>query len=906
MIPMSITLKNFLSYGGTPQTISFEEYDLICLSGKNGHGKSALLDAMTWALWGAARKTTGTNKPDEGLLRLGSRQMVVLFECISSGKRYRVRREFAKTHGKPYAALDFSLFDKEKKMYRSLTDKTIRRTQAKIEHVIGLDFDTYVNSAFLRQGNANEFSKKSPKDRKQILASILGVNRYDALQKQALERMRAAQQEKKVLMGVQAQDEEFLAQEGVLRRTLKEHKQTLRMLSKQYREARAQRETAQRVFDAYLVRKEEVATRIKELASQEQQLQELKNKWGVDVASWRVEQQHFLQRPSRENIEKQLHEMQKQDERFRVQHTKRMELQEQVYQVQQCLLQREQALEKKAGTLREKLMQREQEATLAEQKAAQHAAQCKEYVQQLEAEMVALKKIDEEVAVECQNLQLQVERASIEKAQFEKRRHFYRVHVQQLKWLHTQQEELRHKEAVVHDRESPTCPLCEQVLTLKRKQFLQQKMIKQKQFVMHRTARLTCILDKLKQVLLRQHEVVQAHEVTVQKNESVHAHLAELARRKKEVAQRLHDAREKEWAAKKEEQKAHEHMQCIGVEKAEIEQEIKRVRECDEERQNHMSRYKALSAERDALVYDAAAHALIQKKLQEAQRQLSGYIQLQEKIVTHRQQRLALTAQRIELKAEEKKIGQQRQELAQAGIDQAREKMLHANVATTADAEKNLEQNRERVLTEIGRVENSQTHLKERKKQHRQRAEHIVRLTEDIDDYQFLSTLWGKNGIQALLIEEAIPEIEAEANRLLARLTQNQAQIFIESLRDLKRGGVKETLDIKIADTMGVRPYEMFSGGETFRIDFALRIAISKLLARRAGAALQVLIIDEGFGSQDEEGLAKLMSVLYAIRSDFEKIIIVSHLSAFKDNFPVHFVVEKQATGSVVSIEERG
>ena len=86
------------------------------------------------------------------------------------------------------------------------------------------------------------------------------------------------------------------------------------------------------------------------------------------------------------------------------------------------------------------------------------------------------------------------------------------------------------------------------------------------------------------------------------------------------------------------------------------------------------------------------------------------------------------------------------------------------------------------------------------------------------------------------------------------------------------------TLEIKVADAAGIRPYEMFSGGEAFRIDFALRIAISKLLARRAGTALQTLIIDEGFGSQDEEGLARIMTSLYAIQNDFAKIIIVQYI----------------------------
>src|SRR5258706_15336072 len=94
MIPVRLSLKNFLSYGSEIQTIDFEPYHLICLSGKNGHGKSALLDAITWALWGAARKTTGPSKPDEGLLRLGQNHMMVALDFKSNGILYRVRREY--------------------------------------------------------------------------------------------------------------------------------------------------------------------------------------------------------------------------------------------------------------------------------------------------------------------------------------------------------------------------------------------------------------------------------------------------------------------------------------------------------------------------------------------------------------------------------------------------------------------------------------------------------------------------------------------------------------------------------------------------------------------------------------------------------------------------------------------
>jgi len=66
MIPLRLHLKNFLSYGANVQPLNLEPYTLICLSGKNGHGKSALLDALTW-LFGTARKGSGVAKADEVL-----------------------------------------------------------------------------------------------------------------------------------------------------------------------------------------------------------------------------------------------------------------------------------------------------------------------------------------------------------------------------------------------------------------------------------------------------------------------------------------------------------------------------------------------------------------------------------------------------------------------------------------------------------------------------------------------------------------------------------------------------------------------------------------------------------------------------------------------------------------------
>jgi exonuclease SbcC len=153
-----------------------------------------------------------------------------------------------------------------------------------------------------------------------------------------------------------------------------------------------------------------------------------------------------------------------------------------------------------------------------------------------------------------------------------------------------------------------------------------------------------------------------------------------------------------------------------------------------------------------------------------------------------------------------------------------------------------------------------------------------------------------------MLIEIAIPEIEIEANKLLGRMTDNRMHVKMETQRETKKGTVAETLDIYIADELGTRNYEMFSGGETFRINFAIRIALSKLLARRTGAPLRTLIIDEGFGTQDSSAREKLVEAINSIQDDFEKIIVITHLEEMKDKFETLINVTKTANGSMISV----
>ena len=124
----------------------------------------------------------------------------------------------------------------------------------------------------------------------------------------------------------------------------------------------------------------------------------------------------------------------------------------------------------------------------------------------------------------------------------------------------------------------------------------------------------------------------------------------------------------------------------------------------------------------------------------------------------------------------------------------------------------------------LGRAQSSYEHCLQREAEWPQGQTQREQLITERTLYSDLVQMFGKNGIQAIIIENAIPELEEEANQII-RVSDNAMHLTLETERDTRSGNVAETLDIKISDTLGTRNYEMFSGGEASRINFALRIA---------------------------------------------------------------------------------
>ena len=792
MIPLTLQIKNFLSYGPELQTIDFASYPLICLSGKNGHGKSALLDAITWALWGQARKIANTAKADQGLLHLGQTIMMVSLDFECNGQLYRIKREYAQTYGKPYALLEFGIINSDNETVVPLTDKTIRATQHKIEQTLHLDFDAFINSAFLRQGQSNEFSKKSPKDRKEILASILGLNRYELIKKLAMEKSKHAIAHKATLAALQQKYELDLQAAGALNENLLILNHTLEQVKKDETALANQQEhlnknknqlaQEQKSADMIQMKHAQVLTQQEELRVKLRQLRTL----------WRIINRQQASANNYQEIENNKKELSTQ-------------LTHHQTEIQKLL------------TIKEEYLSCKETASLIEQKArAEHTAQAHAKqleLQRLQAEQTAAhktiaerskqqeqwaqeKKIQEKnketLAIELLKTTAElIDQPTIEK-QFERRKEYYHRFIAQGNAIKTELDELEQKQQLVHDDNDPSCPLCEQNLSASRKRFLKSKFEDHKEFLTHRFARLSTLIKRLKELLIKQHAFLEQSRKNGEQQNLLQLKLDEIEKIVIKCTQEL-EKNSLEQAG------LHAHAQQLQTASTHMEQEFKSLSIFDEKKLQSNQEYQI--THQHMLLKEKQTKALpthTQKQqqlivaLQSLEQQVAAYHQLKEQIALQGQRTqdiLNVCGVLKQLNNELMQLNKQQEQYKQLAHQ---ELQLSSQQQQLLAATNELRMKKEQHLQEKGNLEAQKEKLTQLEQEYKEQQKTIAQLTETIDEYQVIAQATGKDGIQALLIEDAIPEIEQEANNILGKLTDNQAHIYIESLRDLKKVAPKK------------------------------------------------------------------------------------------------------------------
>ena len=177
-------------------------------------------------------------------------------------------------------------------------------------------------------------------------------------------------------------------------------------------------------------------------------------------------------------------------------------------------------------------------------------------------------------------------------------------------------------------------------------------------------------------------------------------------------------------------------------------------------------------------------------------------------------------------------------------------------------------------------------------------------IREQIVHNTVLQQAFGKSGIPAMIISNITTELEFSINAILRELTNKNISVKVSTEKNLKTTDVlSDTLEIVIRDGILERPYSMYSGGEKYRIDMAIRLALSKILARRNNFRLETLIVDEPSGL-DSDGLKSFKDTICKLSQEFKKIFVISHLTELVEDSQGKFkVVEVSASNGVSTVK---
>lgn len=695
MIPIRLELTNFLPYRD-PAPLDFTGIHVAVLAGENGAGKSSLLDAITWAVWGRAR-----SKTDNELVHQGQSEMRVEFTFALREQLYRIFR--GRRVGKGASSvLDFQVADSDGR-WNSIAEATIPKTQEKIVRLLRLTYETFINSAYLMQGKADEFTGKRPTERKQVLADILGLQEWELYEERAKEKIKNIDHRLTGLDAVLKEIETELARRSEYEHELTQAQAEVIEVGERLRQAEAGWAQIDAARQAMIALERQVDDLSKRLRDAEK-----------EIATFDADLNEARSRADGVSLSREL-----------------------------------EAVQQRLTTLDSLEAERER-ATETRQQAAELAAQLRGQNEATKSEADALKKRVEmlETATEprcptCGEPLAEAERARLVgelNSEVEARRERYRTNQTQLKTLSDEQATLDKSLSQMNTdlREKP-------------------QLIKQ--------------AAELQTAMVKASEAKERIAVLVERRER--------------------------WVA--------------------------------------------------SLAADQAQHAKLDAEAEQ------------------------YTTLLLDSAAKQQALDRLRQDdtLAKARLGATQQKLAALeNLFKQRDAK---------------------------------RAEHN-QLAEERGMYEELREAFGKKGVPALMIEAAVPEIEASANALLTRMTAGRMNLRFNTQRETQAGETRETLDIQISDELGTRAYEMYSGGEAFRINFAVRVALSQLLARRAGTQLQTLIIDEGFGVLDSVGRERLVEAINAAQSDFQRIIVVTHIDELKDAFPARIEITKGANGSEISV----
>jgi len=869
MIPLHLRISGFLSYRDVIE-LDFNSFDLACISGHNGAGKSSLLDAITWTLFGEARGKSSeviNINPD-----VKAAEVALTFD--HEGNTYRVQRTLPRSKS---TVLEFQILDRGRQtedrphpipflkgegVWRPLTENTTRDTQNRIEQTLRLEYETFVNASFFLQGKADQFTQQNASKRKEVLSNILGLEVWEEYKTRTAEKRKAVEHDVDEIEGRIAEINIELGEEEQRKTRLAELEAGLKQLAS----ARAAQESVlenirknaallneQRKLTAALSAGLERArtalapleTRLAAKQTDRAAYADLVNRAGEIESAYKAWKK----------VRKELEEWDKVALQFHEHEKERAPLQEKIA-VEKARLE-----EERRSLMTEEEEIRNQSAVISDIKG------------RIEATQKLLEEVEEKIR---ERTRLENERNA-----GRERQAALKVENDQLK---AEMNQLKERIATLQSAEGATCPLCGQELSEEhRKSTLRQLEAegRQKGDQYRANQKETTELAKL----------VAGYESQIMQLSSAENDRVKFTGEISQLAERMERLQglAKEW-------------ETTGRKRL---KEAGKILESGRYAVDEQKQLAKLDKELARLGYDASAHDEARQKENELRSVEEDYSNLKSAKEVSRQIEDEIESIEEERRKRKEEVEEQEKEHDSALIALKEAEAQAPNLDAAERGLFKLREEENKARSELGGAQQRVDILITQRARKADFEKEREELQKRIAQHKTLERAFGKDGVPALLIEQALQQIEEKANELLGRLSNDQMRIeFVtqEKFKDEKRKDLRETLEIRIRDGAGWRDYEMYSGGEAFRINFAIRLALSEILAQRKGARLQTLVIDEGFGSQDVQGRQRLIEAINQVKNDFAKILVITHLDELKDAFPTRIEVEKGERGSTVRV----
>ncbi|RKT52594.1 AAA family ATPase [Saccharothrix australiensis] len=154
--------------------------------------------------------------------------------------------------------------------------------------------------------------------------------------------------------------------------------------------------------------------------------------------------------------------------------------------------------------------------------------------------------------------------------------------------------------------------------------------------------------------------------------------------------------------------------------------------------------------------------------------------------------------------------------------------------------------------------------------------------------------------LRTYVLAARLEEVAVAASARLERMSQGRYR-FVHSVAAGPRG-TRGGLGLDVLDDYSgqQRPAKTLSGGESFLASLALALGLSDVVA--AGAVLDTLFIDEGFGTLDAETLELVMTTLDELRAGGRVVGLVSHVEELRQRIPTRLRVRKARGGSSLEV----